>query len=68
MSDLKHQTVTELQKSRESCAQYISKLKTSLAGQEQRLLWIDKYLYAKTPQELSWEQIERQLGFKVILK
>ena len=32
MSDLKHQTVTELQKSRESCTQYISKLKTSLAG------------------------------------
>ena len=47
MSDLKYKTVEELTKERLSTEQYISKLKTQLAGQEQRLIWINHYLFEK---------------------
>lgn len=68
MSDLKYQSLSELQASREQCEAYIASLKSSLSGQEQRLHWIKKYIYEKTPQELSISEIETLLGFKLILK
>ena len=68
MSDLKYKNVTELIACRLECEQYIRKLKSQLSGQQQRLEWINKYIYEKTPVELSIEEIERKLGHKVILK
>ena len=68
MSDLKHQSVDQLRKSRRECASYITSLKSRLSGQETRLKWIDKYLFDKTPQELTIEEIEAKLGHRVILK
>lgn len=68
MSDLKYQTVEQLKQSRIACKASISKLKNSLAGQQTRLEWIEHYLFQKTPQELTWPQIEQKLGHKVIVK
>ena len=68
MSDLKHQSVGQLQTSKSECEEYISKLESKLNGQRERLKWIDKYLYEKTPQELTMKQIEAKLGHKVIIK
>lgn len=68
MSDLKHQNVAQLQQSKRECEHYIQKLKTQLAGQQVRLEWIEKYLFEKTPQELSIKEIEQRLGHRVILK
>ena len=68
MSDLKHKSLDELKYAKDSCEQYIRKLKSQLSGQQQRLEWIEKYIYEKTPVELSIEEIERKLGHKVILK
>ena len=68
MSDLKYKTVEELKVEKLSTEQYISKLKTQLAGQDQRLIWINHYLFEKTQQEMTFEEIERKLGHKVIIK
>lgn len=68
MSDLKYQTVEQLERSKSDCIRYISRLKQKLSGQEHRLHWIDKYLFEKTPQELTVSQIESRLGHKVIVK
>ncbi len=68
MSDLKHRTVDQLRQDRARCEDYIGQLKSKLNGQQQRLEWIDKYLFEKTPQELSIQQIELRLGHKVIIK
>ena len=68
MSDLKHQTVQQLRESKRSCEEYIQRLQTQLAGQRVRLEWIEKYLFQKTPVELTIEQIEAQLGHRVIIK
>lgn len=68
MSDLKYQSVPELHTSRISCEAYIGKLKSNLAGQEERLKWIKQYLFEKTPQELTIAEVEKRLGHKVILR
>lgn len=68
MSDLKHQTVEQLQQSKKDCETHISRLKSQLNGQITRLEWINKYLFEKTPQELTMAQIEQKLGHKVIIK
>ena len=68
MSDLKHQTVSQLKASKIDCEMYIGKLKSSLNGQETRLEWINKYLFEKNPQEMSMSEIEARLGHKVIIK
>ena len=71
MSNLKHQTVEQLQESKVDCEWYIHKLKGNLSGQEDRdpagFLGINKYLHEKTPQELSMREIEQRLGHRVIL-
>ena len=68
MSDLKHQSVNQLKQSKRDCEEYISKLNSKLNGQKVRLEWINKYLYEKTPQEMSIEEIESKLGHRVIIK
>lgn len=68
MSDLKHKTVEELRLEINSIGKYISNLKSKLNGQEQRLEWAKRYLFEKTPQEMSIEQIEQKLGHKIIIK
>ena len=68
MSDLKHQSVEQLRESRMQCQSYMSRLSSSLAGQQERLKWIDHYLFEKTPQELTIEQIQQRLGHAVIIK
>lgn len=68
MSDLKYKTVQELSQEKQVTESYIAKLKTQLVGQQERLTWIDHYLFEKTPQEMSFEEIERKLGHKVIIK
>lgn len=68
MSDLKHRSVEELKELRIETESYIDKLRTQLAGQNQRLEWINHYLYEKTPQEMTLEQIEQKLGHKLIIK
>lgn len=56
MSNLKYMSVEELQN-----------LKSQLNGQQQRLEWINKYIFEKTPQEMSISQIEAVLGHKIII-
>ncbi len=68
MSDLKYQTVEQLEQSERSCLKYIGNLKNNLEGQRVRPHWIQKYIFEKSPQELSIEQIEQALGHKVIIK
>ena len=68
MSNLKHQTVVELNCSKMDCEEYIANLSSQLSGQKERLIWINKYLFEKTPQEMTFEQVEQKLGHKLILK
>ncbi len=68
MSDLKWQSLDDLKISKDSCEKYIAKLSSELAGQKVRLEWINKYIFEKSPQELTIVEIERRLGHKVILK
>lgn len=75
MSDLKHQTVQELEASRitaQSLIQYhqrkIAELQSKINGQLTRLEWIDKYHFEKTPQEMTIAEVERALGHKLIIK
>lgn len=67
MSDLKYQSITQLEASKRECQNYIKVIKSNLAGQETRLKWIDKYLYEKTPIEMTIAQIEAAIGHKVII-
>lgn len=67
MSDLKYRTVKELQEIRESVVANISRLSSQLAGAKQKLEWVDRYIYEKTPQEMSIRQIEARLGHRVII-
>lgn len=67
MSDLKHQSVDQLQSSLKECDEYIAKLKSNLNGQLERKKWIEHYIFEKTPQELTIEDIERKLGHKIII-
>lgn len=68
MSDLKYQTLEELRISKWITEERIAGLKSQIAGQTERLKWIDKYIFEKTPQELTINQIEQLLGHKVIIK
>ena len=68
MSDLKYQTVSQLIQSKKKCEARIKSLKSDIAGQGERLKWIDKYLYEKTPQEMTIAQIEQALGHRLIIK
>lgn len=68
MSDLKYKDVKELIECKAECETYIQKLKTTLAGQQTRLEWIDKYIYEKTPKELTIKQVENILGHRLIIK
>ena len=68
MSDLKYQTIEQLTQSKVDCEKYISNLKRNLGGQEERLIWINKYIFEATPQEMSIKEIEQHLGHKVIIK
>jgi len=53
MSDLKHQTVSELILTKARTEELIASLKSQIAGQNSRLEWINHYLFEKTPQEMS---------------
>ena len=68
MSDLNHKTVSELHCLKASTEKYISELNSKLNGQKQRLEWIEKYIFEKTPKEMSIKQIEMALGHKIIIK
>lgn len=68
MSDLKWQTVQQLKQSKKDCEKYIGNLKSNLNGQHVRLEWIEKYIFEKTVKELTIEQIEQELGHKIIIK
>ena len=68
MSNLKYKTVEQLQQDKRECENYISSLKSNLAGQQERLKWINQYIFEKTPVELSIGEIESRLGHKVIIK
>jgi len=68
MSDLKWKSVEELEELKGSTEKYIATLKSKLNGQNVRLEWINKYIYEKSPVELSINEIEMRLGHKVIIK
>lgn len=68
MSNLKHLTVAELEMNKERCEERIKNLRSQLAGAEQRLKWIKRYIFEKTPQEMTIRQIERKLGHKIIIQ
>jgi len=68
MSDLKYLSVDDLKKARIETEEYISKLNTQLAGQQVKMEWINKYIFQKTPKEMTFEEIEEALGHKVIIK
>jgi hypothetical protein len=67
VSDLKHKTVEELRAAKVDCETYISELQSKLNGARQRHEWIERYLFEKTPKELSMAEIEARLGHRVIL-
>lgn len=68
MSDLKHQTLEQLRESKQRCERSISYFESKANNQRERLKWINHYLHAKTPQELTMQEIEHRLGHKVIIK
>ena len=68
MSNLKHLSVPQLEEAYAECENYIKSLKSKLAGQEERQNWIAHYLHEKTPQEMTFEQVEQKLGHKLIIK
>ena len=68
MSDLKHQTLKQLEKSKAETENRILNLKTQLSGEQERLKWIEHYIYKNTAKEMTFEEIERALGHKVIIK
>ena len=68
MSDLKWQTVEQLQASKAASEKKISQLKSQFNNEQVRLEWINKYLFLKTPQELTYEEVEQRLGHKLIIK
>lgn len=68
MSNLKHQSLDQLTKSKAECEEHIANLKSQLIGQQERYRWIERYIFEKTVQELSIEQIEQKLGHRVVIK
>ena len=67
-SDLKWQDVPELQRRKAHSTQRISNLTSQLNGEQERLRWIEHYIFQKTPKELTMAQIEGLLGHRVILR
>lgn len=68
MSDLKYRSVEDLREQKVQCEASIASLRSRLNGQMVRLEWIEKYIFEKTPQELSIQEIEQRLGHAVIIK
>lgn len=68
MSDLRHKSVNELRRLKTETEQKIATLKSQVSGQQERLKWINSYITEKTPREMTFEEIERALGHKVIIK
>ena len=65
---LKHKSVPELLAAKIHCEGLIKKHGSIKAGQEERLKWINVYLYEKTPIVLTMAEIEKKLGHKVTLR
>lgn len=68
MSDLKYKSLEQLKVLKASTENRIAGLKTQLAGEHVRLEWINRYIFEKTPKEMTFEEIEHALGHKVIIK
>lgn len=68
MSNLKWQTMYELQNSKSECEKRIEKLEQQLNGQKERLRWINKYIFNKNEKVMTVDEIERILGHKVTIK
>jgi predicted RNase H-like nuclease (RuvC/YqgF family) len=68
VSDLKYKTVEELKGEIAYLEKKISEHKQKAHNLDQRLIWARKYLFQKTPQELTMSQIEQALGHAVIIK
>jgi chaperonin cofactor prefoldin len=68
MSDLRHKSVNELRRLKTETEKKIATLKSQVSGQQERLKWINSYITEKTPREMTFEEIERALGHKVIIK
>lgn len=66
MSDLKHETFSELRILRVYCKKYIASLVSQLSGQKERLKWIDKYINDKeqlTMKNKQWKIVYNEHGF-----
>ena len=68
MSDLKYMTIDELKQEVARLKSYIKHLEQKKNNASVRLEWAEKYIFQKTPQRLSLDQIEAILGHKVIIK
>jgi len=68
MSELKHKSINELRRLKTETEQKISTLKSQVSGHQERLKWINNYIFQKTPKEMTFEEIENALGHKVIIK
>lgn len=68
MSELKHKSINELRRLKTETEQKISTLKSQVSGHQERLKWINNYIFQKTPKEMTFEEIENALGHEVIIK
>jgi hypothetical protein len=68
MSNLRHLTVSELRQEIVSMDTKITYYTNKITGAKTRKEWAEKYLYQKTPQAMTLEQIEQKLGHKVLLE
>lgn len=68
MSDLKHKSINELIRLKTETEQKIATLRSQVSAQQERLRWINSYIFQKTPKEMTIEEIENALGHKVIIK
>ena len=67
MKVLAGMTIEELEKEKRTTYCRIAELSSSLNSQKERMKWIEKYLFKKTPQKMCVKEIERRLGHKVII-
>lgn len=67
-TDLKYKSVEDLKSYKIIAENEITAMRSRINGQKERIKWIDKYIFEKTPQELSMTEIEHRLGHKVIMK
>lgn len=68
MSDLKYMNTSQLEVEISRITREIGKLKGKIHNLDQRKIWAEKYLFEKTPQELTISQIENALGHAIIIK